>query len=291
MDRPCFRYRSPGLLVYGRAVNEYVAAALKHRRALDGLESRVAQMEDGQDLSPPAVRELSKGLNCTEDDVAVMVDALQRIGVLTKSRTGWSVDRAGLNATSGYRSGVRDALIAHATSEPPATLLAAPPAEASAELILAIQERAKDLRFAVLDLISSAKTELLLASPFWDNETVGELLGPLQGRLDAGVKVHFLTREARARPVAQLRSSLRHEPEQLRIYEWFASDGQTMRASTFHLKSLIQDRGVGAYLGSANFTLASLRSRMELGVRLQGQIARDLSALMYTSLRAAHYSP
>jgi phosphatidylserine/phosphatidylglycerophosphate/cardiolipin synthase-like enzyme len=247
-------------------------------------------MEDGQDLGQTAMRELSRTIDCTEDDAAVMMDALYRVGVLAKTPRGWFLQRARLNSTAGYRAGVRDALAAQKAAEPQATLLVAPPADATEELIRAFRQHAKDLRFAVLDLIASAQNELLLASPYWDEETAGDLTGPLQGRLDAGVKVRILTRDAQTRAIAQLRIGLRQNHEQFRVYEWYVSDGQVMHASTFHLKALVQDHGVGAYLGSANFTLASLRSRMELGVRLEGQLARDLSALLYASLGAAHES-
>jgi len=146
----------------------------------------------------------------------------------------------------------------------------------------------KDLRFAVLDLIASAQSELLLAAPFWDEQTADDLIGPLQGRLEAGVVIYLLARNARSRPVARLRSSLRGASGQCRSFEWFRqSDESVFATSTFHLKALVQDRGVGAYLGSANFTRASMRSRMEIGVRLEGAVAADLSAVLYATLSAA----
>lgn len=198
------------------------------------------------------------------------------------------MDAHAFAASADYRRGVRDGLPVEQLGEPAATLLIAPPDGAPRDLQRAMALHGKDLRFAVLDLIASAQSELLLAAPFWDEQTVDDLIGPLQGRLEAGVVVYLLARNAGSRPVARLRSSLRGASGQCRTFEWFRqSDESLFATSTFHLKALVQDRGAGAYLGSANFTRASMRSRMEIGVRLEGAVAVDLSAVLYAALSAA----
>jgi hypothetical protein len=59
---------------------------------------------------------------------------------------------------------------------------------------------------------------------------------------------------------------------------------------TFHFKCIIADYGKQAYLGTANFTSASLRSRMELGVLLTGEYAGTLLHIVTQVLNVAHQS-
>jgi hypothetical protein len=62
------------------------------------------------------------------------------------------------------------------------------------------------------------------------------------------------------------------------ILSWFEGEGADTQ--TFHFKVVSVDRGLRAYMGSANMTVSSLRSRMELGVILTGSAARQLDRVL-----------
>ena len=57
--------------------------------------------------------------------------------------------------------------------------------------------------------------------------------------------------------------------------------------SGVHFKAISADRGQRAYLGSANMTVLSLRSRMELGVILGGAAASQLDRILRVVLTRA----
>lgn len=62
------------------------------------------------------------------------------------------------------------------------------------------------------------------------------------------------------------------------IFSWFEGSGKD--TETVHFKAISADRGQGAYIGSANMTSSSLRSRMELGVILTGAPAFQLDRIL-----------
>lgn len=266
----------------------YVAVARGHRPALDAMERYLEALPLGVVVTRASLKSASKDLAETDDQVLVIAHALKEIGVLESVAGGWSVSARGVEETRGYRSGVREALDSaplQGLVPTSSQILVAPPPAPPSGLQNAMSVRSIDLRFAVFDLIASARSELLLVSPFWDGETLAELQVPLQGRLDAGVKITLLTRHVSA-PLSASRVRLRHTPGQYRLFTWFRRSGSG-QVSTFHVKAVVQDRGERAYLGSANLTLASLRSRMEIGVRLDGPVAGDLSEILYASLDLA----
>jgi phosphatidylserine/phosphatidylglycerophosphate/cardiolipin synthase-like enzyme len=69
------------------------------------------------------------------------------------------------------------------------------------------------------------------------------------------------------------------------ILSWFEGSGSDTQ--TFHFKAISADRGTRAYLGSANMTVSSLRSRMELGVVLTGKVAEELDRVLRVVLTLA----
>lgn len=67
--------------------------------------------------------------------------------------------------------------------------------------------------------------------------------------------------------------------DQCQVLSWYeTSASDPFGTSTFHLKAAVVDGNRG-YLGTANFTVAGLRSRLELGILLQGQAAQRLAAV------------
>jgi phosphatidylserine/phosphatidylglycerophosphate/cardiolipin synthase-like enzyme len=101
-------------------------------------------------------------------------------------------------------------------------------------------------------------------------------------RLDAGVEVALLTRRVHRGENSVLR--LAQHPK-FAAYEWYEPPalGQA-EVVTFHAKMVVADDGHRAYMGSANMTESSLRSRYELGVFLEGEASRTLYRAVATIL-------
>jgi phosphatidylserine/phosphatidylglycerophosphate/cardiolipin synthase-like enzyme len=147
-----------------------------------------------------------------------------------------------------------------------------------------------DLRGAVVDLAAAAQHDLVLASPFWDAATVDDIGPVLEGRLDAGVRVRLLGRFERGigADVRNAIAPLIAHPA-CKLLGWFEpSEGDPFGARTFHFKAAIADGGARGYLGTANFTESGLRSRLELGVLLEGETARRLADVVDAVLSLAH---
>ena len=149
-----------------------------------------------------------------------------------------------------------------------------------------IRESSTDLRSGMLDVIVGAQGSLLIASPFWDAGTSEEIATLAKKRLAGGVSVTILGRFSRDLPVpvgAELRK-IAKDPN-CSILSWFEGSGNDTQ--TFHFKAISADRGARAYLGSANMTVSSLRSRMELGVVLTGKVAEELDRVLRVVLTLA----
>lgn len=131
----------------------------------------------------------------------------------------------------------------------------------------------------MLDVIAAAEQSLLIASPFWDATTSEEISKLVRKKLVAGVDVIILGRFTRDLP-GPVRSGLRKisSHPNISILSWFEGSGADTQ--TFHFKAISADRGTRAYLGSANMTESSLRSRMEIGVVLRGKVAEELDRVL-----------
>jgi len=128
-------------------------------------------------------------------------------------------------------------------------------------------------------MVAGAKHSLIVASPFWDAGTAGEMASLLDKRLGTGVRVWLLGRFERDLP-AGVRSELRKiaSEKECSILSWI--EGLGADTQTFHFKAASADAGQRAYMGSANMTVSSLRSRMELGVILTGTAAAQLDRIL-----------
>ena len=142
-----------------------------------------------------------------------------------------------------------------------------------------IRECSVDLRSSLLDVIASAKKTLIVASPFWDGDTTAEMVTLARKKLNAGVEVCLLGRFSKDLP-AGVRAELRKVARQkgCSILSWF--EGAGPETQTFHFKAVSVDRGSRGYIGSANMTVSSLRSRMELGVILTHGASEQLDRVL-----------
>jgi phosphatidylserine/phosphatidylglycerophosphate/cardiolipin synthase-like enzyme len=276
----------------------YAGALWRIRPILDHTEAWLARLPNGAVVT--AVRLLPEvaALHGVYDQVALALHALASLGVLRREGAGarYAVDRRRLVATRSFRAGVRAGLAqAAATSreQDVPRLLAALPSGLPDEVVQTLRRDADDLRAAMIALITGAQSDITLISPFWDAETVRDLNELLQRRLAAGLTVTILGRPPRpehpgsAREFAHLASALAAYPR-FRALAWEepAAD-DPFGTQTFHFKAIVADAGRRSYLGTANLTLASLRSRMELGVVLEGEPSARLARIVECVLRLA----
>jgi PLD-like domain len=223
------------------------------------------------------------GRPISDDESLIAFNALCDLGVLEKNGSRYGFNRARFEATEQLRRGIQAAI----------TILGASPADAAPEVQLCvslppslspvaehvIHESSIDLRSSLLDVIATAKQSLIVASPFWDAGTTAEMVSLARKKLTSGVQVWLLGRFSRDLP-ADVRSELRKiaNEDGCSILSWF--EGAGAETQTFHFKAVSADRGVRGYMGSANMTFSSLRSRMELGVILTGIAAEQLDRIL-----------
>jgi len=215
----------------------------------------------------------------TSDEIAAALDALADLGVLRDDRGVLHISKKGLEDTEGFRLGIWQALrvLSDAEKAPSVRLCVALPPELDAAVEDYIRREASDLRAAILEIIVSARCHLVLASPFWDEETADEITDLVKKRIEAGVVVTVLGRFAEPGTSA-VAASLRELAAggRCRVLSWFDARRGERNVQTFHFKAAVADEGQTAYLGTANFTMSGLRSRMELGVILSGEPARQV---------------
>ena len=261
---------------------QYVKTAARFPDLLRAIEEYIARKPDGANITFAELSGADSRRLASRDEVLAIVAALTEVGVLLARNSGLVVNALRLVETQDYRTGVTDA-ISRGCTRPPvlsALCVAIPP-----EFDSAIRNRmyaiAIDLRSALLDVIASAESRLVLASPFWDAETLGELTPLLERRMDSGVTVTALGR-FRPQELVSLNpylGNLSRNPN-FRAVSWFNVGNGIV--STFHFKAVIADGGRKAYLGSANLTTSGLRSRLEVGSIWSDHTAYDLAALVDT---------
>jgi phosphatidylserine/phosphatidylglycerophosphate/cardiolipin synthase-like enzyme len=250
-------------------------------RTLNAVEDVLSRMPDGTAVTADSIKRLVRDHRPTNDQLAVVTSALAATGALERVSNALIFREAEFRASAGLREGIRTG-IAAANVKPPVRLLAAlPPPFDSTHLTPAFW----DLRAALIDLIASAESHLLLASPFWDEETVDELADLLQRKVDQGVTIDLIGREVGPsppgrRPLADLIERL-GSPTTVHATAWLHQWPKTAEGvQTFHFKCAVSDHGARAYLGSANFTSSGLRSRAELGVLLSPPLSIELNELV-----------
>ena len=262
---------------------EYVRAVELLRWLMLPLERRLALCTDGTAIDRAFVQRSGDDRLPSPDEVAVATNALISIGILKLgTQPGYRLDKAKLAETEGYRAGVQEAL-AHRNAEDRShpLLLASTPSGLPVGAEQNIRAHAADLRAGIVNLLFSARERIVLASPFWDRSTAEELGEMLSRRLEAGVAVDILGRfntndEALNTLVSRLSGH-----EQVRLFSWNAvASGDPFGSQTFHFKAVVADGGARAYLGSANLTISGLRSRMELGVLLRGELALEVARIL-----------
>jgi PLD-like domain len=230
------------------------------------------------------------GRPISDDEALIALNALCDLGVLERNGSRYILNKERLVATEELRGGVHAAVeILRASRKGGTTdaqLCVSLPPRLSPAAEHVIHESSIDLRGGLLDVVASAKESLIVASPFWDAGTTADMVALARKKLASGVKVSLLGRFSRELPV-EVKSQLAKIADDpgCAILSWF--EGTGTETQTFHFKAVSADRGYRAYMGSANMTVSSLRSRMELGVILSGTAASQLDRILRVVLTMA----
>lgn len=267
-------------------MKDYVRAARNYPWLFEAVERAIATMSGG--ASNDGQRMLrsirtSAGRPIADSEALVALNALTDLGVVTRKGARYHFDTERWHDTEQIRRGVQEAIAVISNdaeiTQAEASLCVSLPPTLSSSVEHIIRQTSADLRSGVLDVIAAAQQSLIIASPFWDEATSEEIARLAKKKLAAGVAVVILGRFSRDLP-APVRSQLRKvaSHSSCSILSWF--EGVGADTQTFHFKAISADRGMRAYLGSANMTESSLRSRMEIGVVLKGRVAEDLDRVL-----------
>lgn len=264
----------------------YVLTAESHAWLLPPVEEALDNVDTnaGNDLSKLArsIR-TGDGRPISDEEILVAFNALCDLGVLERNGPRYSLNRTQFEATKELRNNIQSTVaILRESGDDPAgkvQLCVSLPPSLSPAADHVIREASTDLRSSLLDVVVSAKESLIVASPFWDAGTTSDMVSLVRKKLSSGVRVWLLGRFSEDLP-GDVRSELDKVASDRRcaILSWFEGSGR--ETQTFHFKAISADRGSRGYVGSANMTVSSLRSRMELGVILTGDPASQLDRIL-----------
>lgn len=270
---------------------QYTAAVACMRPVMDAVEHALAGIHPERGAVALRRTSLTLPVGLSDDQWEAAVLALESLGILESHQGVYTLLPESLAQTADYRRGLRQGLDEdlRLVSRSP-VLAAAVPVSISAPIAASLRAGFADLRAELVNLMAATQEELILASPFWDAETVDDLGELLARRLAAGVRVKILCRglrsDASGEALRALSKRLRASSG-LEIFEWFSPDAEdALGSSTFHAKIAVADGGTRAYVGSANFTISGLRSRYEVGVLLEGVQAQRIWEAMATILKS-----
>jgi phosphatidylserine/phosphatidylglycerophosphate/cardiolipin synthase-like enzyme len=249
---------------------------------MDALEDHLENLPDRTEIDLHTAREVNRKRRATTDEATAALEALVELGALVRLPGCFVLNRSALEQMSLYRAGVRAGLVQVHTETPRVALCVSSPHGLPTEVETVLRQYAEDLRGVIVDLVAAAREDLVMASPFWDRQTLDEIGPLLLRRLEDGVRVRLLGRfgAQMSTSVSEALAPFTTYPG-FRLVSWYhQSSGDPFASQTFHFKAAVADRGARAYLGTANFTVAGLRSRLEIGVLLEGETARRLSDII-----------
>jgi len=264
----------------------YVLTAKSHPWLLPPVED---VLKDAETSCVNDVARLTRGIRApggrpiSDDEALVALNALCDLGVLDRNGSQYRFNKVRFVETEQLRSGIQGTLAVlrehSAAGVEEAQLCVSLPPGLSAAAEHVIHESSTDLRSSLLDVFASARQSLIIASPFWDAGTTAEMVSLARKKLSSGVQVSLLGRFSRDLPtnVRLELAKIANDPG-CAILSWF--EGTGLETQTFHFKAISADRGNRGYMGSANMTVSSLRSRMELGVILTGNAAAQLDRIL-----------
>ncbi len=275
------------------SAEQYADAVRRMRQTMDRLERWLATLPPESIVTPGRLQQQLQPPPLAYDQAVLALAALASLEIVP-SPQGGHFDQPRYLETQALRDGVRAGIDAaqSALLFAETRLLIALPRGLPLAAEQTLQREGGDLRATLVGLIVAARDHLILASPFWDEQTVNELGDLLERRLEAGVQIKLLGRPPKGEAGGTqgyptlIRRLQPHPGCQAFAWESPLAD-DPFGTQTFHFKCAVADHGLQAYLGTANFTLSGLRSRMELGVLLQGAEARNLAHILATVLQIA----
>jgi hypothetical protein len=271
----------------------YVLAVNSHPWLFPPIEEALGNLDQSRDSE---VLRLSRSIRTatgrpiSDDEILVAFNALCDLGILERSGSRFRFNRAQFEATLELRRAIQSTIAILGEGGPDITpsvqLCVSLPPSLSSVAEHVIRESSADLRSSLLDVATSAKQSLIVASPFWDADTTSEMVALAQKKRAANVKVCLLGRFSKDLPnnVKVELHKIANDPG-CEVLSWFEGSGK--EAQTFHFKAISADRGLRGYVGSANMTVSSLRSRMELGLILTGNAASQLERILRVVLTMA----
>ena len=137
-----------------------------------------------------------------------------------------------------------------------------------------------DMLEALTMLITGAKRELRISSPFADPETIAMLAPSFRKAAGKGITVKFLTRsEENQQLLAALRAIYNTYaklgiPDKFSV-KWYEERVTELLVEAVHAKVVISDDDM-AYVGSGELRKHSLTADVEIGVLLRGAVVRQL---------------
>jgi phosphatidylserine/phosphatidylglycerophosphate/cardiolipin synthase-like enzyme len=272
-------------------LNRYVQAVADHLWIIDRVEHYLTGADPVEDIDllgtlrkMPSDSKRPLGV----EHVLVAISALEDLGFIERSATSFRLHRTKFLDSEQFRLGIKTAVKAmkqQSRSQKSHLCVSTPPSIPDAAEYL-IRETCTDLRSDLLDLISSATETIVIASPFWDAATSADLVALLQRRASEDVELTILGRfsEELTAPVRAALGKISCHPL-CQILSWFEVTGA--KTETFHFKAISVDRGKAGYIGSANMTASSLRSRMELGLILRDDLAAQLDRVLRIAVTLA----
>jgi hypothetical protein len=264
----------------------YVLTVKSHPWLMSSIEDALLEADATVESDPASLARRAPGPGrrpVSDDEVLVALNALCDLGVIERDGRRYRLNRARLDATDQVRRSVHETVRVLRGNVPDSSvdvqLCASLPPSLSPAAEHVIHESSTDLRSSLVDIVASAKRSLILASPFWDKDTTAEIVSLARKKLEAGVHVTLLGRFSRdLAPDVKGELSRIAKASHCAILSWFEGSGE--KTQTFHFKAVSADHGLRAYIGSANMTFSSLRSRMELGVVLTGNPALQLDRIL-----------
>lgn len=126
-------------------------------------------------------------------------------------------------------------------------------------------------------IANRARYQVTVITPFYDEAGLELMERVARHQLAPGVKLELISRNSKDHPMEFLHHHWKDLADRLHVFDYH-HPGPAGQSELSHAKALLSDDQY-VYIGSANLTKASLSISQELGVYLEGDIARQVRAI------------